>query len=166
MKSYIKLLGVFCVLTVLFSSCEEADPFVVPHDMTDEAEFDGDLWWTKTSDIKDLKGIIISGDWTTPGNWNFQFVDEWVWGPDAKSEFSNNRPKRYGIHPVKQYTVAVWDHEDGTFTTTVEFKYMFLSGIWYFEGDCLVLRDSNNEVYKKIELEYGMPVKKGDYIPL
>lgn len=164
MKSYVKHFGLFCVLTVLFCSCNEAKRYDAPHDMTSEVGIDGDLWWTKTSDIKDLKGLIISRDWTTPGDGEFQFVDEWVWMADPKS-YSNSRPERYGIHPIKRYTVTVWDQKDGTSITTVQFKYVFLTGTWYLENDCLVLKDNNNEIYKKIELVYGRPVKIGEYIP-
>lgn len=160
MKTFVKLLGLFCCLTVLYNSCSIHEYPPEEHYML---EIDGDLWWVKHQDIATLGGLVISGDWTTPGSGSFHFVQVHV----AKSKiiFQDGKETRFTnchqIDPAKKYTVTVWDHNDGTSTTTVRFFHENLTGVWYYEGDRLVLRDNNNEVYKKIELEYGGPVSKG-----
>lgn len=169
MKTFVKLLGLFCCLTVLFNSCSFQE---YPPEFNTTVYIDGELWWAKNSDIKTLRGLIISGDWTTPGTGKFQFVDgslvfdhrpSIVADGDVK-DVIRDKYSCYYIHDVKPYTVTVWDQKDGTSVTTVEFKSAYLTGTWYFEGDRLVLRDNNNEVYKKIELSYGGQVREGGYI--
>ena len=148
MKAFVKLLGLFCCLTVLFNSCSFQE---YPPEFNTTVYIDGELWWAKNSDIKILRGLIISGDWTTPGTGKFQFVETMeLTSPTfvLDGEVIDEKYSCYYIHDVKPYTVTVWDQKDGTSVTTVEFKSAYLTGTWYFEGDRLVLRDNNNEVYK------------------